>query len=267
MLSSQAVTLWKRVGGWLAKRAIPALDHDPERRAALRATPLSEAQHRVLERFFAPYRGLARAERVRLVGELQVFAGEKEFVGDGLEIDDRVRLVVAASAALLVLGHDISVFDHVIKVRVRRDPFDEELGAGRELAGRYRAATHPLLGRTGEVELIWRAVVAGLARSEGEHVVLHELAHAFDHGLDLLQAHPERARWEAALHELPLHTVETDTARLTQLVSDVTGAELFAVATELFFEVPHRLAGLAPSLFEELRAIYNLDPRTFAARP
>lgn len=39
-----------------------------------------------------------------------------------------------------------------------------------------------------------------------------------------------------------------------------------AVATELFFEVPHRLVALTPTLFDELRTIYNVDPRSFAAR-
>ena len=95
------------------------------------------------------------------------------------------------------------------------------------------------------------------------HVVLHELAHAFDHGLDLLQTHPERAAWEAALHELPLHTTYTKTHATVQLVADVTGSELFAVATELFFEVPRRLLAVAPTLFDELRGIYNIDPRDF----
>jgi hypothetical protein len=34
----------------------------------------------------------------------------------------------------------------------------------------------------------------------------------------------------------------------------------------MFFEVPRKLAALVPTLFDELRAIYNLDPRTFTTK-
>jgi len=37
-------------------------------------------------------------------------------------------------------------------------------------------------------------------------------------------------------------------------------AEFFAVATEYFFEQPHRLKEKHPELYEELRLFYRQDP-------
>jgi Mlc titration factor MtfA (ptsG expression regulator) len=37
-------------------------------------------------------------------------------------------------------------------------------------------------------------------------------------------------------------------------------AEFFAVATESFFERPHRMKKILPDLYEELKSFYGTDP-------
>jgi Mlc titration factor MtfA (ptsG expression regulator) len=44
-------------------------------------------------------------------------------------------------------------------------------------------------------------------------------------------------------------------------------AEFFAVATEAFFEQPHRLAARHPALYEEFLKYYRIDPRAWQAAP
>jgi len=266
------VSLVRRFVAWLRGRFIryarrkmigehAVVDHD--RRAELRLQPLTDAQRLLLDTWFPPFARLSKPQRTKLVADLQVFLGEKTIEGHDLELDERIRLVIAASACLLVLGLDISVLDHVTRVVVRREPFDT---AGPDLAGRYREADYPFAGRHGEVELLWSAVIDGVARAEGDHVVVHEFAHAFDHGLSLLQAHADRVAWEKALARLPLHTSYTKTHAVTQIAGSVEGPELFATASEMFFEVPRKLMQVTPTLFDELRAIYNVDPRTFTTK-
>lgn len=263
---------WRRLLAWLRVRFVryarrkmigPHAVVDTSRRAVLREKPLTDTQRLLLETWFPPFRKLSKAQGAKLVADLQVFLAEKPIESEGVEIDERIRLVVAASACLLVLGLDIAAFDHVTRVVVRGEPFVDH---GPDLMGRYRQADYPIAGKHGEVELLWSAIIEGVARAEGEHVVVHEFAHAFDHGLDLLQRHAERPAWEKSLARLPLHTRYTKTHQITRYAGNLEGAELFAVASELFFEVPRKLVTVAPTLFDELRRIYNVDSRSFTSQ-
>ncbi|MFN0253895.1 MAG: zinc-dependent peptidase [Kofleriaceae bacterium] len=263
---------WRWFVAWLRARFIrfarrqligehAVVDH--AKRARLRTEPLTDAHRLLLDTWFPPFGRLSKAQRAKFVADLQVLLGEKPVEADGVELDDRIRLIVAASAALMVAGLDVAVFDHVTRIVVRKEPFAEH---GPNVTGRYRHTEYPIAGRHGEVELIWSAVIAAAERAEGEHVVVHEFAHAFDHGLELLQKHADRPAWEAALTKLPLVTLYMRTHTITHIAGSVEGPELFATSSEMFFEVPRRLATVAPSLFDELRAIYNIDPRTFTTK-
>lgn len=86
-----------------------------------------------------------------------------------------------------------------------------------------------------------------------------------DGKLDALVAHEHYERWKVLLHRMPLHRqVEGDLIR-TEIIGDAEGPELFASATELFFERPHKLFDLDRDLFEALSDIYGIDPRQLAS--
>jgi Mlc titration factor MtfA (ptsG expression regulator) len=214
-----------------------------------------DAWRHILEREFPYFRRLDARQRDKLAGDVRAFAA-KQFVGiDGFVIDDRVRVHVAATAALLVVGLDIKLFDHVQRVEMREARYLDEHGQIAE--GHYAYATRDD-GPFGIVQLAWRSVLDGHARPDGAHVGTHELAHALDHGLgqQLLAQHERCEHWRSSLRDMPL------SAGL--VVADVDGPELFAVASELFFERPMTLMRIDPALFFELHAIYQIDPRAFA---
>src|SRR6478735_2568806 len=76
------------------------------RRERWAALPFPEAWRRILWRRVPIVARLSAAQRRELESRIQVFVREKRFVGcDGQEIDDDVRVTIAAQAALLVLGH------------------------------------------------------------------------------------------------------------------------------------------------------------------
>jgi len=215
-----------------------------------------DAWRHILERDVAFYRKLDVRQRAKLVEDLLVFAG-KEFVGlDGFVVDDRVRVHVSATAALMVLGLDIDRFAHVRRIEMREARYLDDRGNVAE--GHYEYATHEEIGPIGILHLAWKGMLDGAARNDGAHVGIHELAHALDHGLgeQLLAQHERCDAWRHALRDMPLHG--------GLVVADVDGPELFAVASELFFERPMTLMRIDPQLFFELEGIYKIDTRAFA---
>jgi hypothetical protein len=213
-----------------------------------------ESWRHILVREFPYFRKLDAHQRDKLVADVHAF-GAKEFVGlDGFVVDDRVRVHVAATAALLVNGLDIKLFDHVRRIEMREARYLDE--HGRLAEGHYAYATHAS-GPVGVIHLAWRSVLDGHARPDGAHVGIHELAHALDHGLghQLLAQHERCEHWRHSLRDLPLYG--------GMVVADVDGPELFAVASELFFERPMTLMRIDPELFYGLHGIYKIDTRLF----
>jgi Mlc titration factor MtfA (ptsG expression regulator) len=216
---------------------------------------VADAWRRILEREFPYFRRLEMRQREKLLTDVGAFAA-KEFVGlDGFVVDDRVRVHVAATAALLVNGLRIELFDHVQRIEMREARYLDEDGNVAE--GHYSYATHAS-GPVGILTLAWHGVLDGHARADGAHVGIHELAHALDHGLgeQLLAQHERCDAWRQSLAGMPLAG--------GLVVADVDGPELFAVASELFFERPMTLMRIDPALFFELLEIYKIDPRAFA---
>ena len=214
-----------------------------------------DAWRRILEREFPYFRKLTAEQRAKLVADVEVFAA-KDFVGfDGFVVDDRARVHVSATAALLVIGLQVSLFDHVRRIELREARYLDE--AGNIAEGHYEYTTHAT-GPIGILHLAWRSVLDGHARPDGAHVGIHELAHALDHRLgEHLLTQDERCEsWRQSLAGMPLSG--------GMVVADVEGPELFAVASELFFERPMTLMRIDPALFFELVDIYKIDTRTFA---
>src|SRR5262245_48154582 len=213
----------------------------------------------ILEAEFPYYRRLDERQRGKLLADLAVFAA-KDIVGlDGLIVTERMRVLVSATAALLVLELDIGLFDHVARVELRPTEYHAD---GSEAAGHYEWSVSR--GR-GVVQLSWRHVVFGLERPDGMAVAIHELAHALDHRLggQLLATHERAEIWRRALDHFPLRREREGKLIVTHVVPDVAGPELFAVATELFYERPMTVLRIDPVLFEELARIYRVDPRMF----
>jgi Mlc titration factor MtfA (ptsG expression regulator) len=259
-----------RLGRWLIKRAVPrVVVVDPAKRAAVRTTPLPPVWRAIIERELPHYQRLNTAQRDKLLADAHVFIVEKSMVGiEGFVIDDRVRALVGASAALLVLGRDIALFDHVTRVMIRPDVILEDNG---RTGGLYHAKQRAfedgeVLETWGEVEIAWTQLASAFLQLEGQNTSLHELAHAVDHAdgkLDALMAHEHYDRWRSKLRDLALSKRREGWTEITEVIGDVEGPELFAAATELYFECPRRLHRIDAALFEAMYEVYGVDPRTF----
>lgn len=245
------------------------------RRKRLLEAPFPAAWTEILERNVAAYRLLDAAEQQRLRDLVQVFVAEKHWEGaSGLELDDEIKVTIAGSGCLLLLGRDHDLFAEVLSIVVypssvvvpeqARSIFDPGIQPTR--------GDTPVLGvahRGGALVIAWDSALHG-ARDprDGHNVVIHELAHKIDYldgtadGTPPLDGSAARRAWVAAFAPAYLAHKERAERGKKSFLSDyaVTNeAEYFAVATEAFFEKPAELARELPDVYARLRDFYQLD--------
>lgn len=236
-----------------------------------RSRPLPEGTVELLERRFAHWRRLDDEERDRLLELMAWVLASKRFeAARGFELDDSMRVVLAAQVALFLLGltpdHLRLVTSFVIHP-TSTTSIGERPG---HVEGTYTDDVIDLDGLAedayGPVLLAWDAA-ADAARhpARGYDVTVHELAHKLDMLDGLVDGTPplpaaERARWVAAF--TPVY--EALVAGEDRYPLDPYGAEdpgeCFAVAVEAFFGRPVELREHEPELYAVLRDCFGQDP-------
>lgn len=245
------------------------------RRRAVATRPFPDAWEDVLARCVRQYQWLDDGDRQRLRRFVAVFIAEKRFEGcRGMEITDEVRVSIAGQAGLVTLGFPAEHFDRLRSVLVYPDeylvPRSTPLDGGGELEWR-----EPRIGETwsgGSMVLSWRGVMDGGRLRDGPRsVVIHECAHLFDladgeiDGIPPLPSDRVRRAWSTAVAERrALFDEALDEGRATAFddYAAESPAEFFAVASECFFQDPHRLARLDQPLYDLLREAWRQDPRS-----
>lgn len=245
------------------------------RRQRIARQPLPAAWRDIVRRRVPLASELPAAQQLRLKKQIQVLLADVPFIGcAGLEVDDEVRVTIAAQAAFLLLGRGGS-FGNLRQVLVYPGHFvvpRSEVGAG----GVVHEGRDVLAGQSwqrGQVIVAWDAVLDGAADPhDGANVVMHEFAHQLDQDTGAANGAPYVGRgalqrdWARVMN----HEFDLLRARLARAEPGLIGpyaatspAEFFAVATELFFERPAALAAERPELYEQLRRCYRLDPTSW----
>jgi len=239
----------------------------------LRAQSFPPAWRAILRRRMPLYLRLPIALRRQLEGHVQVFLAEKGFSGcAGQEITDEVRVLIAAQACLLLLNRGSAVYPKLHQVLVYPGAFVIER-LRPEPSGVLQETRQVLSGESwshGQVVLSWESVLEGAAiPDDGRNVVIHEFAHQLDqekghaNGAPLLSRRARYERWSRVLGEEFARLREQAAYGQPTLLSDYGAtdpAEFFAVASEVFFEQPQRMAAEHPALYAELRDFYQVDP-------
>ena len=242
------------------------------RRRRFTAAPFPRAWRSLLRRRMPLYQRLPSPLQRRLQQHVQVILGEVPFIGcQGQPITDEVRVLIAAQAALLLLGRPAGRFHGLRQVLVYPGAFvvDRPVTNGAIVQDARRV----LVGESwqqGQLVLSWPDVLAGAADpADGHNVVIHEFAHQLDqesgpaNGAPFLGRREAYARWSATLGRA-FEQLRAQVARGEPTLIDPYGAtdpgEFFAVVSELFFERPTELAALHPALYGELSAYYRCQP-------
>ncbi len=245
------------------------------RRQRIARQPFPAAWRDIVRRRVPLASELPATQQLRLKKQIQVLLADVPVIGcAGLEVDDEVRVTIAAQAAFLLLGRGGS-FGNLRQVLVYPGHFvvpRSEVGAG----GVVHEGRDVLAGQSwqrGQVIVAWDAVLDGAADPhDGANVVMHEFAHQLDQDTGAANGAPYVGRgalqrdWARVMN----HEFDLLLARLARAEPGLIGpyaatspAEFFAVATELFFERPAALAAERPELYEQLRRCYRLDPTSW----
>lgn len=205
---------------------------------------------------------------------IAVFLDEKRFEGcAGQAIDDEVRLAIAGQAGLMVLGLQGEHFDRLRSVLVWpgdwRGRKAVPLDGGAHLEWRERRLGEAWTG--GSVGLSWPAVRRGGRLLDGARsVVIHEFAHLVDaldgtiDGVPPLPADVDARDWVERLGRCQERFEEALDEGRPVAFDDYAAespVEFFAVASECFFQDPHRLLRHDADLYALLSACWRQDPR------
>ncbi len=216
------------------------------------------------------------AEQEQLKFLIKVFLADKEFYGcAGQEINDDIRVTVAAQACLLLLNQDRTPYPDLDSILIYPSTFVATREFANEL-GLVSTNHIAILGQSwsqGKVVLAWDNVKKGVMNlQDGQNVVLHEFAHQLDHesgstnGAPVLNTRGAYRSWAHVFSE-EFEELQKDAVRGRHSLLDHYGAtnpaEFFAVATETFFERPKEMAAYHQELYQQLKDYYKLDPRNW----
>ncbi|MES2757033.1 MAG: M90 family metallopeptidase [Pseudomonadota bacterium] len=252
--------------GWRLKRAL--------------SRPMPDRFLDILRRNLPVYARMQAPLQQQLRQRVQQFLYQKKFVGcAGLDIDDEMRVTIAAHACLLLLNRPSRVYPGLDTILVYPSAFLVPRNQVDE-AGVVTETRQDLLGESwgdGRVVLSWDHVRRGAADfTDGQNVVLHEFAHQLDsesgsnNGAPYLGSPARYREWSAVLSR-DFAGLRSDALYQQHSVLDHYGAtspaEFFAVATETFYEKPHQMAERHPALFAEFEKYYRVDPRAWQDAP
>lgn len=244
------------------------------RRVALGRKPLPQQWVRWLEQDVSFYQRLPAPLRERLHSLIQIFVQQKTFVGcNGLEVTDRMRVVIAANACLLLVNRPgvprEHLYDDLYSILIyptafvvpesHRDPHGLVTEGHRVLSGQAWDSRRIILS--------WEDIEQ--SHASGHNVVLHEFAHYLDMedetmdgapGLGSKAAYEQWARifWEE--YDRLRDSIRAGLPTLIDPYGATAPAEFFAVVTEVFFGQPQELEAQHAGLYQQLRKYYRLDP-------
>ena len=197
----------------------------------------------------------------------------------GFELDDAMRVRIAALACRPVLGLGLDSYSGFVSVIVHPGEF---VVRGREYeddAGVVHVGDDVLSGEAweqGPVVLGWEEVLAS-GQGDGFDVVAHEFAHKLDlldgavNGVPPLHRGMSVDAWietfQRAYDALGASLERGEDTWLDPYAAEEP-SEFFAVCSEMFFDVPGELHEHHPAIYTQLAAFYRQDPvAQGAARP
>ena len=243
------------------------------RRGRVRRRPFPAEWRQTLRRRVPYFRAMPVDLQLQLKKRIQVFLAEKPFIGcAGLVVTDEMRVTIAAQACLLILNRRTDYFANLRQILVYPGAFivDKVHADG---TGVLQDQRHVLSGESwqqGQVILSWQDTVAGAdVPDDGRNVVIHEFAHQLDqdngraNGAPWLGGQRRRERWAQVLGDEFAALQRRVQNGQPSLIGDYGAsdpAEFFAVASEVFFEQPQRLAAEHAALYRELSGFYRVNP-------
>ena len=204
----------------------------------------------------------------------------------GFEIDELIRIQIAAQACILILELDVDYYDGWREIIVYPGQFAKTHDVVDEY-GVVHTTRDPLAGEAwlGGPVVLSHADIAhtenAVDRGDGYNVVIHEFAHKLDmlngeaNGYPPLHRGMSKETWKrtflAAYLAFCKQVDEADArarkdgGRALDAIpidpyASENPAEFFAVISEVFFEMPETVHATFPVVYQQLKAFYKQDP-------
>jgi MtfA peptidase len=227
----------------------------------------------IIESNLSIYKSLTSEQQKELLGYIQVFLKEKQFIGClGLQITEEIKVTIAAIACLLLFGDRKTYFPNLRSVLVYPHAYIvNELTMNSYVVEERRVARLGESWTRDQLVLSWEQVQQDIRNwKDGHNVILHEFAHQLDQedgqaeGVPILARALDYEVWKQVMSAEYLQLcdrVENGQKTVLDNYGATSPAEFFAVATETFFEKPKQLNQKHEVLYEILQRYYRLDPR------
>jgi len=224
--------------------------------------PFPAQWEEILDEHVAFFSALDDIKKARFRQLVQIFLDEVRITGIRTEVDDTIRVLVAASAVIPIFGFHDWEYHRLREVLIYPDAFDDayQTSDGSETAIEGLAGLHHL---SGVVILSKPALLAGFAHHGGQHNVgVHEFAHLFEKEAGEYGLPPE-VPWLVVRQWLKY--VARELARPPKEGAHINPYaytnehEFFAVLAEYFFTSPDVLKRRDPALYAMLRDLFHQD--------
>ena len=233
-------------------------------RISLFKAPFPTQWREILTKHSLFFRNLDDRRRDVFEKRVQIFLHEKNIDGIDTDIDDEIRLLVAASAIIPTFAFPAFAYPELNEVLVYPKSFSQKF----EIDGHDKSSEN-IEGMVGNrymnhsLLLSKPSLLAGFNGRKGEeNVGIHEFVHLLDREDGDTDGIPERLVENG--FALPwLHLIKKEMDRIRKGNSDINpyaitnNAEFLAVVSEYFFSDPEEFQEKHPELYQFLSTVYH----------
>ncbi|MEO8052547.1 MAG: zinc-dependent peptidase [Acidobacteriota bacterium] len=275
-----AAAVASALAGWFCHPVLLTLGFSPfiywllrrrcVRRVKIMKQPFSASWEEVLQSHVAFFRALAPPEKERFRQLVKVFLDEVRITGIQTEVDDTIRVLVAASAAIPIFGFRDWEYHRLGEVLVYPSSFGDDY----QTTGNSDRDTLGMVGLgqiRGVMILSKPSLLAGFdTASNADNVGIHEFAHLVqleesENGLPPEVPGQAVMQWvQFVARELSDPSSNHSSIRAYAYTN---AREFFAVLSEYFFKSPELLKNKEPELYGMLQEMFHQDTASLMKLP
>lgn len=212
----------------------------------------------IIRKYVLYYEGLDTAGRERFERTVATFLFRKEWRAVGMELEEEMKVMIAASAAQVLNGLPEVSLAHFTTIVVYPNAY--RAGRGDRW---HQGEVRP---QQGTVAISWKHFLQGYAKSsDGRNVALHEMAHAlwFEDIIPNAEQgffpEEEKRRWNTKADKV-ISAIRAGRETFFRAYAGTDAQEFFAVSVEYFFEQPTAFKAAHPELYLLLCRLLRQDP-------
>jgi len=236
------------------------------RRLALLQVSFPTAWQSYLEDNAAFYTNLTEEDKQVFNKRIQFFLAEKKIEGVSTEIDDDLKLLVAASTIIPTFAFPFFEYPNLRQILIYPNSFDKSFQTESEASQEQNIAGMVGNGFMNKTLLLSKPdLISGFKGKNTHNVGIHEFVHLLDMADGAVDGLPEI--FVANTYALPwLQVIKDEVRKIQKGNSDINpysltnNAEFLAVVSEYFFDNPEKLEAKHPELYQALCVIFQQTP-------